>query len=261
MEPIVALVATRPETLPRDVVRVLGLAGCDTAAGCPAVAAAPAVGPHPTGGVPNWTLAAIAAAHPAAGGQREVNPADGPSLIAVAGALHPRLGACACLAALAGAGADDLAAAVRAPQALLERARHAAGAGAWLLVDLTVVTAPDGRAVMRNRLLAGRDPVALDALTARCLGWDPASMPLLRAARAAGWGRGTDGRSPTGDPDDRARADGPARPWRPQRGPGWLREVRALGRRRAGAGRTPWHVLGDDVAAGRAPVWEAGADV
>lgn len=251
MESPVALVATRPETLPRDVARVLDLAGRDAAAGCRSVTRERAVGPHPTGGVPNWTLAALAAVCP---------PADGPPLIAVAGALHPRLGACACLAALTGAGADDLAAAVRSPQALLERARQAAEDSPWLLVDLTVVADADGGAVMRNRLLAGRDPFALDAQTARCLGWDPESMPLLRSARELGWRRRTDDGCLVGDLEDPAHAGGTPRPWRPARGPVWAALVRSLGRRRPRGVRTPWHVLGDDVAAGREPAWKVGID-
>ncbi len=252
MDTLVALVATRPETLPRDLARVLELAGRDVTAGCRSVTAPRAVGPHPTGGVPNWTLAALAVACP---------PADGPPLLAIAGALHPRLGACACLAASAGAGADELAAAVRSPQVLLEQARRAPDDGSWMLVDLTVAAAPDGRAVMRNRLLAGRDPLALDTLTARCLGWDPESMPLLRAARALGWRGGASARTLVGDLDDHARASGAPRLWRPARGLKWTRLAAALGGRRAGADRTPWHALGDDVAAGREPVWEVGADV
>jgi hypothetical protein len=251
METPVALVVTRPETLPRDVARALELAGRIATEGCSSVTAARAVGPHPTGGVPNWTLAALAAACP---------PTPGRPLLAVAGALHPRLGACACLAALAGAGPDELAAAVRAPQALLDRAQQAAADGPWLLVDLTVVAAPDGRAVMRNRLLAGRAPVALDALTARCLGWDPGTMPLLRAVRTSGGRRGADGRPPVGDLDEHARFSGVPRLWRPQRKLTWPRLTSTLGRRRAGAVRTPWHVLGDDVAAGREPVWEVVTD-
>ena len=251
METPVALIVTRPETLPRDVARVLELAGRDAAQGCSSFTAARAVGPHPTGGVPNWTLAALAAACP---------PAPGRPLLAVAGALHPRLGACACLAALAGAGPDELSAAVRTPQALLDRALHAAQDGPWLLVDLTVAAAPDGHAVMRNRLLAGRDPVALDALTARCLGWDPGSMPLLCAARSSGGRRWADGRSPVGDLDEHARFSGVPRLWRPQRKLPWTRLAATLGRRRTGAVRTPWHALGDDVAAGREPVWEVVTD-
>lgn len=251
MASFVALVRTRPETLPRDAARALALAGRTTGAGPRGVSAARAVGPHPTGGVPNWTLAALTAACP---------PGDGPPLLAVAGALHPRLGACACVAALAGAGADELAAAVKSPQALLDRARRAAVEGPWLLVDLTVASAPDGRAVMRNRLLAGRDPLALDAWTARCLGWDPGSMPLLRAAHTAGWRWDAEGSALVGDLDGQTRSDAAPRPWRPERRWGWVRRIVASGSRRAAAARTPWHALGDDVAAGRDPAWEVAAD-
>ncbi|MBK9302689.1 MAG: hypothetical protein IPM94_02050 [bacterium] len=249
----VALVATRPETLPRDVARVLALAGRDEAEGCRSITAARAVGPHPAGGVPNWTLAALAAACP---------PSAGRPLLAVAGALHPGLGACGCLAALAGLGGAELAAAARAPRALLERlAPPDDDDGPWLLVDLTVAAAPDGRTVMYNRVLAGRDPLALDALTARCLGWDPESMPLLRAAREAGGRREPADRTPAGDADDHVRAGAPLRPWRPARDLPWSRFVPKPRRSHAGAVRTPWHALGDDIAAGREPVWEVGADV
>jgi len=248
----VALVATRPETLPRDVARVLALAGRDAAEGCRSVTAARAVGPHPCGGVPNWTLAALAAACP---------PAEGRPLLAVAGALHPGLGACGCLAALAGLGDPELAAAARSPRALLERIGLPHDDGPWLLVDLTVAAGAGGRTVLRNRLLAGRDPVALDALTARCLGWDPGSMPLLRAAREAGGRRDTDDRLPVGDVVGQAGVAEPLRPWRPARNLPWARFVTVPRRGRARAARTPWHALGDDLAAGRDPVWEVGADV
>lgn len=251
MVSFVALVRARPETLPCDAARALALAGRNTGAGPRGVSAARAVGPHPTGGVPSWTLAALTAACP---------PGDGPPLLAVAGALHPRLGACACIAALAGADADELGAAVKSPQALLERARHAAVDGPWLLVDLTVAAAPDGRAVMRNRLLAGRDPLALDAWTARSLGWDPGTMPLLRAARTSGWRWDADGRTLVGDLDGPPLSDATPRPWRPERRWGWARRIAASGSRRAAAARTPWHALGDDVAAGRDPAWEVAAD-
>jgi len=61
-----------------------------------------------------------------------------------------------------------------------------------VLMDATVwgVASSRGRptALMRNMLLAGTDPVAVDAVAVRLTGQDPSLVPWLRLCRDRGWG-------------------------------------------------------------------------
>lgn len=71
------------------------------------------------------------------------------------------------------------------PQTMIEAMRlfEAAVAGHTFLVDATICTSADGseRPQVHNLVLAGRDPVLVDAVGARILGFDPARVAWLRS--------------------------------------------------------------------------------
>lgn len=70
------------------------------------------------------------------------------------------------------------------PQTLIELYRlfEATVAGRTVLLDATVCLAHDGsaRPQVHNLLLAGRDPIAVDAVAARLIGFDPERVAWLR---------------------------------------------------------------------------------
>ena len=71
------------------------------------------------------------------------------------------------------------------PQTLVELHRlfEATVAGAIFLLDATVCPSADGRErpQVHNLILAGRDPIAVEAVAARVLGYDPERVTWLRA--------------------------------------------------------------------------------
>jgi len=71
------------------------------------------------------------------------------------------------------------------PQTLVEAMRlfEATVAGHVFLLDATICTSTDGseRPQVHNLVLAGRDPVLVDAIGARVLGFDPARVAWLRS--------------------------------------------------------------------------------
>ncbi|MBU1072726.1 hypothetical protein KKG45_05720, partial [bacterium] len=100
----------------------------------------------------------------------------------------------------------------------------------------------------RNLLLAGRDPVALDAAVARVLGLDPFSLPLLSLAADAGLGDlASHPSAQIGDVAELYRR--PPAVWRPAAPAGIAQLVRRAARILGGRfGRvadvdTPWHAL------------------
>lgn len=265
MSKMTALVWTRPETLPGDIARALSLA-CIGDGAPPATVTRRTAGAGPA----PWIAAAIAPALASLGVAAADGAADGeaaavPRLHLVAAAVDPRLGAVGCLEALAGAPAARPARKPDAMEDLVDRAVRAAASGVhWFLVDATTVPASDGGRVARNRLLAGTDPVALDCWTARLCGLDPAWMPAVASAAAAGLGVDPGAEALVGDRDDLPR--GQPAPWRPRGDASASRLVSALRDlprrarlgRRGGDGKRPtvWHALGSDLAAGRRPAWE-----
>jgi hypothetical protein len=239
VEPIVAVVRTRPETVLADHARLLDLAGL----GSGAAAAGPLVlcldrepGPaagHPGAACAPWQLEGVARALQSAGrpaGEVTARTSGTPGLrqepertwqqvlercglgplaarttaatrdpaarLLLAGLRTRRwLGVTGSLQVLA---ADLLEPAAladldRRPAALIDAWRRlGAGAVAGAVLDATVCSdgdVPSGwTPVQAHLLLAGKDPVAVDATAARLAGFEPWRLPLLSAAHAAGLG-------------------------------------------------------------------------
>lgn len=185
-----AVLRTRPETVRDDTARLLAMSGFAPTS----VAVVAVLGDDPA----PWLLYAARAAVLAAGASAPVprlGPEVGTALHLTGVDLHDGLGIVGCLAALgrlgeaAGGGrredpvARTLAAASELP---------ADGVDHVFLVDATLVPGlPRVGAPLRarNLLMAGRDPVALDAFAARLCGLQPHTLPLLARAEAAGLGR------------------------------------------------------------------------
>ncbi len=245
-----AVLWTRPETARADVARVLAMSGFAAAPG-DATAVVSAVGVAP------WLRAGTRAALSAAG-----EAAPTPRLASdTRTALHlldaradAELGVAGCLRTLASAAGD------RDPEhrdtparAVVAGARDALDAGVRhaFLVDATLVPdgpAPDAPRLPANLLLAGHDPVALDAALAGLMGLAPDSLPLLARAEAAGLGRATPHPDAlVGDVAELARR--PLSPWRPAPAGLLARWTRRTARwvlgdpRRAAPADTPWHAL------------------
>lgn len=242
----VAIVRTRPETVRDDVRRGLSMAGF---APVPEATAVLGEGAAP------WHLAAGLAA---ARGDASAAPASRLSsdircaLLLTRVGLDSALGLDGCLAALARLGGG-------ARGRREDPVAHTLASGSsWLadgpefafLVDATLVPGrprPGAPLRARNLLLAGRDPVALDAVAARLCGVAPLSVPLLARAEADGLGRIHPAPADLlGDGD--ALEGRPAVAWRPG-GDGPL--ARLIGRLRgrsdrpatAQGGDSPWFAL------------------
>jgi hypothetical protein len=239
VEPIVAVVRTRPETVLADYARLLDLAGLGSgpAAAGPLVLCldrepGPAAG-HPGAACAPWQLEGVARALQSAGrpagevtartsgtlGMRQepertwqqvldhcgLGPLaartaaatrDPAARLLLAGLRTRRwLGVTGSLNVLAAdlLAPDTLAELDRRPAALIDAWRRlGAGAVAGAVLDATVCSDGDVPAawipVQAHLLLAGRDPVAVDAVAALLAGLDQRRLPLLAAAQSAGLG-------------------------------------------------------------------------
>jgi len=269
-----AVAWTRPETVRADIARVLAMAGFEAGHAEDVAVIDAAGGGRGPGEAPSPWLAAGAVEALAADGDdapaRRISMDTRTVLHLVAARVDSRLGVGTCLAALAAAadragapdidrdadrkadrdgdsGAGEMVAAAR--RTLADGRTHG------FLIDATLVPGgrrPGSALQMSNLLLAGRDPVALDAAVARILGLDPRSLPLLSCAETAGLGR----RSPepadqAGDVTDLSRRS--LVPWRPEtEGLAARLSRRLLGdrRRRTAPDDTPWHALWRDLSEG-----------
>lgn len=121
--------------------------------------------------------------------------ADNTSTLVLANVqTHCRLGLPGTVGALATAwlASEDRAELIANPEPLVSAWRQYCGQLAGAVLDATVCAdGPGGRAsvpVAAHLLLAGRDPIAVDTVAARLVGFDPASLPLQSALAAAGFG-------------------------------------------------------------------------
>ena len=265
-----AVAWTRPETVRADIARVLAMAGFEAGHAEDVAVIDAAGGGRGPGEAPSPWLAAGAVEALAADGDdapaRRISMDTRTVLHLVAARVDSRLGVGTCLAALAAAVGGEGARDTESDDArngdplvdeMLAAARRALtdGRDHGFLIDATLVPGgrrPGSALQMSNLLLAGRDPVALDAAVARILGLDPRSLPLLSCAETAGLGR----RSPepadqAGDVTDLSRRS--LVPWRPEtEGLAARLSRRLLGdrRRRTAPDDTPWHALWRDLSEG-----------
>jgi hypothetical protein len=254
-----AVAWTRPETAREDAARVLAMSGLAALSGGElAVLGGGLAAP--------WLYAAVSAAlaaDPDDPPASRITPQTRTVLHLLAAATSPALGVDGCLRALAATSPGDAreertAAAERVVADA--RAALAADVAHHFLVDATLVpdgTRPDAPPRAGNLLLAGRDPVAVDAAIARVLGLDPRTLPVLAQAERAALGVvAPDPQAAVGDLEELDRRS-PA-PWRPRPRHALVRLTRRTlrwlggGHRRDGAADTPWHALRRAHASGAA---------
>ncbi|MBC8424770.1 hypothetical protein H8E07_11660 [bacterium] len=245
-----AVAWTRPETVREDIARVLAMSGFAPA---PGAGTAVIATDHTAPWLPAGVLAALGRT-----GEAAPSPGLTPETRVVLHLLAARadaaLGVGGCLQALAarvgGVDTEHRSSPARATVANARAALDADVSHAFL-IDATLVPdgpAPDAPRLPANLLLAGRDPVALDAAVAALMGLAPRSLPLLSHAEEAGMGCvSPDPRALAGDVTELSRR--PLAAWRPET----VGALARLGRRAArlllgGTQRpepvdTPWHVL------------------
>lgn len=252
-----AVVWTRPETVRDDAARALDMIGFVPAPddGTAVLACRDDGARGPGRSTAPWHLAAALCAVRAGGGETPTSRYTSHTSVALhlpVVTLQAHLGSVNCLRALASMNPGDRAGG-DPTQALLDAAGEsfAVDVDSVFLVDATLTPGnPSSEAPLRPRnvLLAGRDPVALDAAVARLIGVDPLSLPVLAHAAAAGLGeRDLACVDLVGDLDDLMNR--PCGRWHPapSRGPGHAlqRTWRALTNswRKPESEVSPWHDL------------------
>jgi len=252
-----AVVWTRPETVRDDAARALDMIGFVPAPddGTAVLACRDAGARGPGRSTAPWHLATALSVVRAGGGETPTSRYMSHTSIALllpVAALQAPLGPTNCLRALASMSPGDRAGG-DLTRVLLDAAKEsfAADVEPVFLVDATLTPgsqSPEAPLRPRNMLLAGRDPVALDAAVARLIGIDPLSLPVLAHAVAAGLGeRDLASVDLVGDLDDLMKR--PCGPWHPEPG-------RVLGRtlprtwravtnpwRKPASEVSPWHDL------------------
>ncbi len=254
-----AVVWTRPETVCDDIARVLAMSDFTAMPGeaLAVIRTAAATRRGPGISTAPWQTAGVLATVSPHGGEAPSQRITARTRIALhlpVARLDSKLGVGCCLEALAAvagpSGRRDRGADARSVVNGVRRAL-ASDVGHWFLVDATLVPGshrPASALQSCNLLLAGRDPVALDAAVARVLGFDPFSLPLLSLAADAGLGDiCPDPSAMVGDVAELQRR--PLVAWRPATSGGVARLVRRASRVLGGrferdvAIDTPWHAL------------------
>ena len=254
-----AIVWTRPETVHDDAVRALAMAGFTPAAedGTALLACVGAGRRGPGRSTAPWHIAAAQAAIVAGGGEASTPHITSRTRVALhlpVPSLDETLGVACCLRALASsrAGGRDTHSG-ESPEALIDvlLAMRDDAPPSMFLVDATLAPGRpefDAPLLPRNIVLAGTDPVALDAAVARLMGIEPASLPLLSLAHGEGLGtRDLFHVDLVGDRDDLFKR--PCIPWRTRSGGRFTRMLQTTVQGVTRFGRktetetSPWHDL------------------
>jgi hypothetical protein len=252
-----AVVWTRPETVRDDAARALDMIGFAPASadGTAVLTCRDAGARRPGRSTAPWHLAAALSAVKAGGGETPASRYTSHTSVALllpVATVQPHLGPVNCLRALASMSPGDHADGDPI-QALLDAAEEtlAADVEPVFLLDATLAPGrPSAEAPLRPRniMLAGRDPVALDAAVARLIGIDPLSLPVLARGAAAGLGeRDLACVDLVGDRDDLMSR--PCGRWQPEPGRGLARSLQRTWRavtnpwRKPANEVSPWHDL------------------